>query len=262
MIQKDKGSEIEKDLDIDRVEADRILSELPKSLTEKSIAYLGPKDSFLIDALTMRGGRIETLENQSRPLPILNLPSKQYDFLLCIDVIANLKPKEQRLLLMEIARVIKEEGKILISSSLDFKTEDPAVRLANLIQTECVIEESAFFNERLYYSLHHILTASEKFIESSKDPRYRAEKIASRKGFARRWFQMNSVKPLLYIWRALSPVLLFLKRALNRPMLEKVSHLFYQESGISYALFLAKVKPVIESTEVERIPKFKEKKWE
>ncbi len=262
MVKKTSASEAPQVQGIEKIEADRILLALPSALPDKKIAYIGSKDMYLIGELVKRGVCAESLDNTSDALPRITLESKEYDYVLCIRSIAKLKTKEQRLLMMELARILKEEGEILISSSLDYRTEDPALRLAKLIQTEFMIEESALFNERLYYSVHHLLTAPEKFIRASKEAGYREKKVAEKSGLSKMWFQMNSAKPMVYIWRAISPIFSFVQRSLNREWLERVSQFLFQEGGLSHVLFSAKLKPIIEASEEERNPKIKEKKWE
>ena len=73
-------------------------------------------------------------------LPCSSLPDKQFDLVLCCNLIAELDREEQRLMVSELTRLITEEGIVVVTSSLDTRTESPSRYLTTLLSTELSID--------------------------------------------------------------------------------------------------------------------------
>lgn len=86
-------------------------------------------------------------------LPSTSLKDKSYDLVVCTEVIAYLKPEEYRLLMAELARLVKNDGYVVCSTSLDINTEDPLDRFAALGETEFTFEKWVFNYHRLLIRL-------------------------------------------------------------------------------------------------------------
>lgn len=117
-----------------------------------------------INLFLENGGKIEGLELHRATLPETALPDNFYDLVICADVIAELHPQDQRLLISEMVRLIKSDGKIIISTPFDIDTEGGWELLAQLCGTEMLIDEwhfnfhayflrcNRFFHEKLSHS--------------------------------------------------------------------------------------------------------------
>lgn len=69
-------------------------------------------------------------------LPCTRLNDAQYDLIICTEVVGYLNPKEYRLLFAELARLVKRDGIVICSSSLDSRTENPLELFSQLADTE------------------------------------------------------------------------------------------------------------------------------
>lgn len=116
---------------------------LLKNVTATSIADIGCgddpyPDSIAIDVATVLAERFPHI--QFGCLPYLKLPDSSYDLVIATDVIAELDEKLYRLALSELARIVTAQGKVLLSSYIDPKS-DAIERFLELIQTEFEIDE-------------------------------------------------------------------------------------------------------------------------
>lgn len=73
-------------------------------------------------------------------IPYTPLPDNHYDLVIAYDLIASIPDNEQRLFFSELTRLAKDDGTILVSTSLDIHSENPLGRLLHLAQSELTIE--------------------------------------------------------------------------------------------------------------------------
>lgn len=73
-------------------------------------------------------------------IPYTPLPDNHYDLVIAYDLIASIPDNEQRLFFSELTRLAKDNGTILVSTSLDIHSENPLGRLLHLAQSELTIE--------------------------------------------------------------------------------------------------------------------------
>ena len=73
--------------------------------------------------------------------PYTSLPDDYFDVVYCIDLIAELPENLYRLALSELARIMKREGKLVVSSEMDTKTNEACRYFRSLVRTEFVIEK-------------------------------------------------------------------------------------------------------------------------
>lgn len=173
-------------------------------LDESNIIDLGCGKGEICIKLNEMGAQVTALDISSIPLMLLKkeeiqtiqdvLPRTRlgddlYDVVICTDVIGHLPQNEHRLLFLEISRLVKRDGYVVFSTSLDINSADPLETLKQLAETEFDIQEWI-----LSYHAMHIKLG------------------------------MNN-------------------RVLLKP-LETITRFFYQEDGISHALFIAKRKPL------------------
>lgn len=182
-------------------------------------------------------------------LPSTRLDDNAYDLVVCTEMIGYLNSNEYRLLFAELSRLIKKEGTVACSSSLDIDTENALERFAAFAETEFEIDQWVLRHDLLWIRFCSFFEAPARYIKSSQDPREREKQLAKRKATGKMWFRINSTKPLAVFWRlvnlAAKPMTSRLKQsdaAVN--FLEKITKFLWDESGISHALFLGKRRPM------------------
>lgn len=142
----------------------RLLFERAKQLIAKmrvqKVCELGSGSGDLTKFLQERGLQVDAVdisplalntlsslpENQKvhAYVPYTPLPDRHYDLVLAFDLIAELPKDEQRLCISECARLLKPEGMVLLSTSLDIYSVDALPRLLYLVTTEFTVEEMIF----------------------------------------------------------------------------------------------------------------------
>jgi 2-polyprenyl-3-methyl-5-hydroxy-6-metoxy-1,4-benzoquinol methylase len=152
---------------------------------KKRVADLGCGEGTLARALEAEGGMIEaydgsyialeSLKSQSSKkintavslLPETTLPDCQYDLVLCTDVLAELETRDFRLLMSELARVVKHEGYVVCSTPLDCKTNEAWEAFAKLAETEFTVLDWSFSHHYLSQSLQKMRLLGAKCSEAA-----------------------------------------------------------------------------------------------
>lgn len=211
-----------------------------------------------VDAVDIASNALEQLGRNELPslrlyheaLPFTRREDNAYNIVVCTDFIAELHPHEYRILLSEISRLVKTDGHIICSTSLDIASEDALERFIQLIETEFEILKTSTAFDRLYIRLYDFFAWPGKIAKSSKSTSKRSEAISQRRGFNRWLFNILSHPHLLFLWKALAfltnPVSLWINQSDRlRRTCEKLSHFFWQENGISHVIVLAKRRALI-----------------
>lgn len=182
-------------------------------------------------------------------LPHTTLEDDAYDLVFADEVIAYLPAQELRLFMAELCRLVKPNGYVICSTSLDLDTQDPLLRFASLAETEFRIHQWVCGHHRLYIRLRNFFGAPGHYARASIDPDYRQQEIQKRRGFSQRWLRWNSQQPLAFFWRIVqyvaNPISYVLKQ--NRAImsaLEKICRTFWGDAGISHAIFIASRRPL------------------
>jgi 2-polyprenyl-3-methyl-5-hydroxy-6-metoxy-1,4-benzoquinol methylase len=203
-------------------------------------------------------------------LPSSRLEDNAYDLVVCTELIGYLDPKEYRLLFAELARLVKKEGYVACSSSLDIHSENALERFSALAETEFEIEEWVLGYHLLWIKGCHFLEAPAHFIRASQDAFERNQEIGKRKALNKWWFRFNSTRPMALFWRGVNLLASPLAKGLRQSdalvnILEKVTKLIWDESGISHALFIGNRRPLTFPLPKNEIPierKHKREVWE
>jgi 2-polyprenyl-3-methyl-5-hydroxy-6-metoxy-1,4-benzoquinol methylase len=182
-------------------------------------------------------------------LPHTTLEDDAYDLVIANEVIAYLPAQQLRLFMAELCRLVKPKGFVVCSTPLDFNTQDPWERFASLSETEFKIHEWSCGYFKLYIRLRNFFLAPGLFAKAYKDVDFKQQQLAERKGFNFKWFIFNSQGILGFTWSIIQyitePIGKFLNQ--NRPtmlFLEKICKMFWGESGMSHAIFLAERRPL------------------
>lgn len=184
-------------------------------------------------------------------LPATKLQEEFFDCVICTEVIAYLKPSEQRLLMSELARLVKRDGFVICSTPIDIYSEDALEKFSTLAATEFTDFEWVLSWHRWLIQSRNFFNSPSRFILATKDKSYRTKELAKRAGLFKWWFEINSSKYMSFLWHAInfaaSPIASSLKQ--NQTvmiLLEKLCRTIKGDLGISHALWIAKRRPIHE----------------
>lgn len=258
------------------------------ALAGKSAADLGCGSGVLsfmmrdagahVDAVDAAGNALAMLKDGNTQnitviqdcLPNTALNDNAYDAVICTEVIAYLRQDEYRLLMAELARLVKADGAVICSTGLDINTENPLDRFASLAETEFTIEKWIVNYHLLLIKLCRFFEAPSKYVKAYHDTEVRQKEIRERNGFGRFWFRINSTPAATLFWRlvgfAFNPIAKFLKQnKITMQALESISRFFWSDAGISHALFVGKRRPLTYDVKPSALPrelKHKRQVWE
>lgn len=92
-------------------------------------------------------------------VPLTTLQDNHFDLVLALDLIGSLREDEHRLFFAEVARVVKPDGHLIISTSLDTATSEPLEKFLSLASTELILEDL----HKSHHALFEKLTKSYPF---------------------------------------------------------------------------------------------------
>lgn len=124
-------------------------------LISKALAASGAEVTAvdIAPSLVQRLTGIENLHAEQHFIPYTSLPDNAFDWVIAANLIAELPEMEHRLFFSELARIVKPEGSILVSTPIDIDSEDALQRFLYLAQTELNIETFEVCHHRLYLRL-------------------------------------------------------------------------------------------------------------
>lgn len=104
--------------------------------------------------LTLVDAASRALENKQTQtiravLPLTRLPENAFDLVIASDVIQDLPPRDHRLFLSELARLVTRDGCVFASTEVDVYSRDALHRFLELCQTEFEIQAVEFSHHRL-----------------------------------------------------------------------------------------------------------------
>lgn len=92
----------------------------------------------------------DAIEKRRETLPVTSLPDAYFDLVILADVIASIPSPYHRLCIFELSRVMKKEGRLLLSTALDIDSENPIIPFNALLRTEFEILEQTLSYHRLH----------------------------------------------------------------------------------------------------------------
>lgn len=204
-------------------------------------------------------------------LPNTLLEDESYDIVVATDVIGELQDADFRFFFSELARVIKDNGHLVCSTSLDMHSEDALERFAMLAETEFEFVDWKFSFHRFYIHICDFFEAPRRFVQAYQDPEYKQYALNKRFSFGNWWFKVNSKQVPSWLWRAVRPVSNVIGKWLKNStsfmlFLEKITKPWYEADGATHVIFVGKKRPLMpmpsmqEQTEPER--KGKKFVWE
>lgn len=141
----------------------------------KKVVDLGTGDGHFAKLLANQGATVTAVDISYLPLkalenhhniiikqeyiPFTTLQDNHFDLVLALDLIGSLREDEHRLFFAEVARVVKPEGHLIISTSLDTATYEPLEKFLSLASTELILEDL----QKSHHALFEKLTKSYPF---------------------------------------------------------------------------------------------------
>lgn len=183
-------------------------------------------------------------------VPNTHLADSSFDLVVSTELIGHLSTKEHRLFFNELARLVKRNGRILFSTSVDIHSVDALDKLINLINTEWEILEYQLSYHSRQIRLTNLFSMPRKFFTASQKAEKRQSWLEERHSIWHSWFKWNSTKSLGYLWSWIAPVSDMIEKAVKQSdcllsVLEKISH---SEASISHIIILAKRKQLFTDT--------------
>jgi 2-polyprenyl-3-methyl-5-hydroxy-6-metoxy-1,4-benzoquinol methylase len=197
------------------------------------------------NALSQLSGE-ESIKPVHACIPNTILNDSHYDLVVCTELIGHLPSRERRLCFNELSRLVKRDGFIVFSTSLDIHSNDALEQLILLAETELEILDCRLSYHGLYLRLCNLLETPFHFYKASQDNSFKKAMLQDKHSIWKLWFKVNSSPPLNYFWGLLSlaarPILKRFKNSRSLLLfLEKFAH---RSHSLSHIIFLAKRKPL------------------
>ncbi|MEI8365153.1 MAG: class I SAM-dependent methyltransferase [Parachlamydiaceae bacterium] len=203
-------------------------------------------------------------------LPMTKLEDNAYDDVVCTEVIGFLKPVEYRVAFAELSRIVKANGFVICSTSLDTNSDNALERFAALAETEFVIDRWILDYNLLWMKICRFFEIPRSYARAAQEVEIRNMEEGKRSGFTRSLFRFNTSLLMGKVWGvialATNPVAFFCRQSpwlMNQ--LERVTRFLWNEAGITHALFLGTRRRMIFPLPQNEIPtemKHKRQVWE
>lgn len=168
-------------------------------------------------------------------LPNTSFPNESFDLVICTDVIAELDSKDHRIAFSELARILRPDGTLILSTPIDIYSVDALEKFLWLTQTEFHIHEQR--------ESHHALSIRcEDLLKYPMRPFNHAKKMNRLKKCLH---FIHSHPPISTIWKLLSlitsPLLIAMQKSnLLLDGIEKIS----SKSGASHIILTTTKRPL------------------
>lgn len=145
---------------------DRTKSLFLDEIQGKSLVELGCGDGALSKAAALAGAYvtatdisthalkrlegIERIKPEKHFVPFTTLPDSAFDYVIAANLVAELPHDEVRLFFSELARLVKKDGKIVVSTPLDTASDEALELFLHFAETELQIESIVLSYHRIY----------------------------------------------------------------------------------------------------------------
>lgn len=203
-------------------------------------------------------------------VPATLLEDSSYDIVAALDLIAEMPEKDYRLFFMEIARLLKKQGVALISTPVDFRSENALDLFFSLAKTELELTGCALSYHYFSIKLADILKAPARFKKASQDPVLLARMLEERRGLRKAWFHLCSKKLTGALFGCIAPLTSWVQRKMGQSLsllqfLEQISKSLKGDSAITHVIVSGVRKPLVPDLQGKApLPERKTKKqiWE
>jgi len=216
--------------------------------------------------IVSKAGRIHPKQDR---MPKTKLADDAYDIVAALDLIAELPQKDHRLFFLELARLAHKDGWVLVSTPLDFRSENALDLFIDLAKTELDLKGYTLSFHSFFIRLSDFLKAPHRFYKASRDSSYRKLALENRSGVSKWWFSLNSNKVLGKLWFPFSKISDWLLRGLeNSPkvqsFLESLAKGVRGDQALTHVIIIGKRRPLFaeDKTENEIEMRIRKRIWE
>lgn len=236
----------------------------------KKKAFIDAVDLADIPVFSLKDKNLRGVRVYQDYIPSTTLEGDYYDLVLGLEIIAYLNKNEYRLFFAELARLVKLDGLVTVSTPIDIYSEDALQNFAGLAESEFNILEWKLSYHSYFIRLIDSLEAPANFVRANLDKEFYEKELKKRSSFRRSLFKANSSKIGTFFWSFIklftNPLFHFVKE--NNFILYKLENLcrfLSSENGISHAIFIGKRRRVFEEVAKDELPierKGKREVWE
>lgn len=122
----------------------------------KFLATLGA-DVLAVDISENALKKVEGIKTEQQFVPYTSLSDESFDYVIANNLIAEIPENEYRLFISELARLVKSDGEVLISTPLDIYSEDALQKLIYFVETEFNIIEVTLSYHRIYVRMMKLI---------------------------------------------------------------------------------------------------------
>lgn len=196
----------------------------------------------------------QEIETKQEALPNTTLEEENYDLVICTDVITFLPQNQYRLLISELARIVKAEGMIVCSTSLDTSTEDPLGCFVDLLTTELIVEKCILSYNRLHCAFSGFFGAPGWYVRNGQNSIEKQKYLPSKNKIGRKLFALKCSNVMKPLWITLdwlfTPFNAVLKNSTScLKALEAISKAIWDKAAATHVIAVAKRRPLFVTEE-------------
>lgn len=241
-----------------------------------TLALFMVENGLEVDAIDIASNALDKLKEKASSLhlyqeyvPYTQREDSSYDIIVCTDFIGELHAHEYRLLISELARLVKAEGHVICSTPLDSNSEDPLSAFIQLMETEFEILNIKASFDRSYLFFSDFLAFPGRILRASLNPEYRLEGISKRRGLKKLLFKSLSNPYLKTLWKPINFLISPLSSKFDqsetiRKFMARMSEFLWQENSVTHVITLAKRRALFiqQPEEIPQEQKRKKTVWE
>jgi 2-polyprenyl-3-methyl-5-hydroxy-6-metoxy-1,4-benzoquinol methylase len=192
-------------------------------------------------------------------LPNTRLNDSDYDLVVCTEVIGFLEAQEYRLLFAELSRIVKNDGIVICSTSLDPNSENALSVFSQLAESEFQPLRWSLSYHRSMVRLCRFFEGPASWLRHSRDAYSKQKSLEGKKGFGLYWNKFMLSSAMRPVWWLLSvpmtPIGKWLRQS-DRIMdiMESISRFFLGPDGASHVTFVGKRRPLTFPLPANEIP--------
>lgn len=187
----------------------------------------------------------EKAELSQAVLPDSSLADHSFDLVVTTDLLSELAPRDHRLFVSELARLLKKEAQLVLSVDLRVSS-DALSRLHALLSTEFELTAQRCSYHRLGQALERLMLVPKDYYEASRKSQYRScGLLKQRRGFPRLWYRLQShpVSGRFWGWVSAATTPLYKRLAQSERLcilLERLSRWLWDADAITHVILIGK----------------------
>jgi SAM-dependent methyltransferase len=169
----------------------------------------------------------DTIKSIRDCIPYTLLDDDSFDLVICTELIAELPEELYRLFFMEISRLVKRDGYVILSTPIDIRSEDALGRFTSLAETEFNVLDCTLSRHAYHIRINDFFKTPMRRLQNG----------------GRKWLWT----PLALLF---SPIVKLLQHSrIFLLQLEKLASFFSPETSISHSILMCKRRPLYNEEE-------------